>query len=78
MQLKGAPILGCYNCTLKAFMKDADIDDKAGSQLAADHAPGCRAIKIAAKELAGKMKSKREVWNFVAGEVRAYLPAYHQ
>lgn len=36
-----------------------------------------RTTKIAAKELAGKMKGKAEIWRFVVGEVRAYIPGYN-
>ena len=32
--------------------------------------------KLTAKELAAKMRSKREVYRFMASEVRCYLPSY--
>ena len=36
--------------------------------------PGLK--KLTAKELAAKMRSKREVYRFMASEVRCYLPSY--
>ena len=33
-------------------------------------------VKVTAAQFAAKYKEKREVWRFLTGEVRAYLPAY--
>ncbi len=33
-------------------------------------------VKITAKEFAAKFRSKREVYNFLAVQVGAYLPSY--
>ena len=43
----------------------------------ADENMNRRTTKMAAKELAGKMKGKGEIWKFMAGEVRAYVPGYN-
>ena len=38
---------------------------------------GSKNVKVNAKTVAAKFKSKREIWNFLTFDADAYLPAEH-
>ena len=62
-----------FNPDMQAPIPMTGPDDAAGShQQVAD--PGL--TKVSAKEFAAKFKSKRECYNFLAGECDVYLPPY--